>query len=55
MLEILAYSDNMYATSSWLILKDTQKEWGQWTVYFTSPQSFIIMFSYSLAKKLWEL
>ena len=25
-----------------------QRERGQWAVYYTSPQSFIVMFSYSL-------
>ena len=28
---------------------------GHWTVYYTSPQSFIVKFSYSLAQQLWEL
>ena len=26
---------------------------GHWAVYFTSPQSFIVTFSFSLAKQLW--
>ena len=25
----------------------------QWSVYYTSPQSFMIKFSYSLAQQLW--
>ena len=28
---------------------------GHWAVYFTSPQSFLITFSYSLAQQLWGL
>ena len=28
---------------------------GHWTVYYPSPQSFIITFSYSFAYKLWGL
>ena len=28
---------------------------GYWTVYYTSPQSLIITFSYSFAKQLWVL
>ena len=27
----------------------------QWAVYYTSPQSFVISFSYSLVHKLWVL
>ena len=33
----------------------SQGERGQWTVYYTSPQSFKIAFSYSLAEQLWGL
>ena len=32
-----------------------ERERGQWAVYYTSPQSFIITFSYSLAYQLWGL
>ena len=32
-----------------------ERERGQWAVYYMSPQSFMIMFSYSLAKQLWGL
>ena len=28
---------------------------GQWVVYYTSPQSFMIVFSYSIAQQLWGL
>ena len=28
---------------------------GQWSIYYTSPKNFIIMFSYSLAYQLWGL
>ncbi len=28
---------------------------GHWVVYYTSPQRFIITFSYSLPQQLWEL
>ena len=28
---------------------------GQWAVYYTGPQSFMITFSYSLALQLWGL
>ena len=38
---------NSYAT----IEKYKQIERGQWAFYYTSPKSFIIMFSYSLALK----
>ena len=31
------------------------RERGQWSVYYTSPQSFRIAFSYSLDQQLWEL
>ena len=34
---------------------ETQGGRGHWTVYYTSPQSFMIMFSYSLTLQLWEL
>ena len=30
-------------------------ERGQWAVYYTSPQSFMITFSYSLVQQLWGL
>ena len=33
----------------------TQRGREQWTVYYTSPQNFIITFSYSLAQQLWGL
>ena len=32
-----------------------QRKRGQWAVYYTSPQSFIITFSYLLAQQLWGL
>ena len=32
-----------------------QRERGQWAVYYTSPQSFTITFSYSLDKQFWGL
>ena len=32
-----------------------REEGGHWAVYYTSSQSFIIKFSYSLAEKLWGL
>ena len=28
---------------------------GQWAIYYTSPQRFIITFSYSLVLQLWRL
>ena len=28
---------------------------GQWAVYYTSPQSFILTFSYRLAQQIWGL
>ena len=28
---------------------------GKWAVYYTSPQSFILTISYSLAQKIWGL
>ena len=32
-----------------------QRGRGQWNVYYTSPQSFLITFSYSIAQQLWGL
>ena len=29
--------------------REREREWGQWTVYYNSPQRFIITFSYTLA------
>ena len=44
-----------------LLVLQTQKcyhsvtERGQWAVFHTSPQSFIVKFSYLLAQQLWGL
>ena len=35
--------------------KKTEREGGQWAVNYTSPKSFLIAFSYSLARHLWGL
>ena len=32
-----------------------QRERGHWAVYYTSPQSFMIKFAYSLAQQLWGI
>ena len=33
----------------------SQEGRGQWAVYYTTPQSFKLTFSYLLAQQLWEL
>ena len=43
---------NMYWSSA---KNKIQREKGQWSFYYTSPQSFKIMFSYLLALQLWGL
>ena len=36
--------------------RDTKQDGkGQWAIFYTSPQSFIITFSFSLAEQLWGL
>ena len=38
-----------------IILADREGGRGQWAVYFTSLQSFMIMISYSLTEQYWSL
>ena len=53
MIEHVNYLDEFvsnYSLTKWGL---RQGERGHWAVYYTSFQSFIIMFSYSLAYQLW--
>ena len=43
------------AVTGIMIRNEYQIEWGQWSVYYTSPQSFILTISYLLAYQVWGL
>ena len=53
--ELSRYVNKKFSFQQICLLVFKIREGGDWAVYYTGPQSFLITFSYSLAQQLWAL